>query len=44
MTDLQTYRLTESRTLAELRARLLPKLMSCKIRVKEAEKMVEEVM
>jgi type I restriction enzyme S subunit len=33
----------ESRTLAELRDRLLPKLMSGEIRVKEAEKMVEEV-
>ena len=34
----------ESRTLAELRDRLLPKLMSGEIRVKDAEKLVEEVM
>jgi type I restriction enzyme, S subunit len=34
----------ESRTLAELRDRLLPKLMSGEIRVKDAEQMVEEVM
>lgn len=34
----------ESRTLAETRDRLLPKLMSGEIRVKEAEKMVEEVL
>ncbi len=34
----------ESQILAELRDRLLPKLMSGEIRVKEAEKMVEEVM
>lgn len=34
----------ESRTLADLRDRLLPKLMSGEIRVKEAEKMVEEVL
>lgn len=34
----------ESRTLAETRDRLLPKLMSGEIRVKDAEKMVEEVM
>ncbi|AFY60094.1 restriction endonuclease subunit S [Synechococcus sp. PCC 6312] len=33
-----------SSTLAELRDRLLPRLMSGEIRVKEAEKMVEEVM
>jgi len=32
----------ESRTLAELRDRLLPKLMSGEIRVKDAEKMVED--
>ena len=32
----------ESRTLAELRDRLLPKLMSGEVRVKEAEKMVED--
>jgi len=34
----------ESRTLAELRDRLLPKLMSGQIRVKDAEKLVEEVL
>ena len=34
----------ESRTLAEMRDRLLPKLMSGEIRVKDAEKLVEEVM
>jgi type I restriction enzyme S subunit len=34
----------ESRTLAELRDRLLPKLMSGQIRVKDAEKIVEEVL
>ena len=34
----------ESRTLAELRDRLLPKLMSGEIRVKDAEKIVEEVL
>jgi type I restriction enzyme S subunit len=34
----------QGRTLAELRDRLLPKLMSGEIRVKEAEKMMEEVM
>ena len=34
----------ESFTLAELRDRLLPKLMSGEIRVKDAEKLVEEVM
>ena len=34
----------ESRTLAELRDRLLPKLMSGEIRVKDAEKAIEEVM
>ena len=34
----------ESRTLAELRDRLLPKLMSGEIRVKDAEKLVEEVL
>ena len=34
----------ESRTLAEMRDRLLPKLMSGEIRVKDAEKIVEEVM
>ena len=34
----------ESRTLADLRDRLLPKLMSGEIRVKEAEKMAEEVL
>ena len=33
-----------NRTLAELRDRLLPKLMSGEIRVKDAEQMVEEVM
>ncbi|MDZ7319903.1 MAG: restriction endonuclease subunit S [candidate division KSB1 bacterium] len=33
----------ESRTLAELRDKLLPKLMSGEIRVKEAEQMVEEM-
>ena len=33
-----------NRTLAELRDRLLPKLMSGEIRVKDAEKLVEEVM
>jgi type I restriction enzyme S subunit len=32
----------ESRTLAEMRDRLLPKLMSGEIRVKDAEKMVED--
>ena len=36
--------LRESRTLAELRDRLLPKLMSGEIRVKDAEKLVEEVL
>lgn len=35
--------LEESRTLAELRDRLLPKLMSGEIRVKDAEKAAEEV-
>jgi type I restriction enzyme S subunit len=34
----------ESRTLADLRDRLLPKLMSGEIRVKTAEKMIEEVL
>jgi len=34
----------KSRTLAELRDRLLPKLMSGQIRVKDAEKLVEEVL
>jgi len=34
----------ESRTLAELRDRLLPKLMSGEIRVKDAERLVEEVL
>ena len=34
----------QSRTLAELRDRLLPKLMSGQIRVKDAEKLVEEVL
>ncbi|MBD2635846.1 restriction endonuclease subunit S [Limnothrix sp. FACHB-881] len=34
----------QSRTLADLRDRLLPKLMSGEIRVKEAEKMAEEVL
>ena len=34
----------ESRTLAKLRDRLLPKLMSGQIRVKDAEKLVEEVL
>jgi type I restriction enzyme S subunit len=34
----------EARTLAEMRDRLLPKLMSGEIRVKEAEKMVGEVL
>lgn len=34
----------ESRTLAEMRDRLLPKLMSGQIRVKDAEKIVEEVL
>jgi len=34
----------ESHTLAELRDRLLPKLMSGQIRVKDAEKLVEEVL
>lgn len=34
----------EVRTLAELRDRLLPKLMSGEIRVKDAEKIVEEVL
>jgi len=32
----------ESRTLAELRDRLLPKLMSGEIRVKDADQMVED--
>lgn len=36
--------LIESRTLADLRDRLLPKLMSGEIRVKAAEKMIEEVL
>jgi type I restriction enzyme S subunit len=34
----------KSRTLAEMRDRLLPKLMSGQIRVKDAEKLVEEVL
>jgi type I restriction enzyme, S subunit len=34
----------ESRTLAELRDRLLPKLMSGEIRVKDAEQMVEKIL
>jgi type I restriction enzyme, S subunit len=33
----------ESRTLAQTRDLLLPKLMSGEIRVREAERMVEEV-
>jgi len=35
--------LTQSRTLATIRDTLLPKLMSGEIRVKEAERMIKEV-
>jgi len=44
MDDLIKENVNESRTLAETRDRLLPKLMSGEIRVKEAEKMVEEAL
>jgi type I restriction enzyme S subunit len=37
------HNVKECRTLSELRDHLLPKLMSGEIRVKDAEKMVEEV-
>jgi len=40
----RSVNIKESRTLAELRDRLLPKLMSGQIRVKDAEKLVEEVL
>jgi type I restriction enzyme S subunit len=43
MDNLIKENVKESRTLAELRDRLLPKLMSGEIRVKDAEQMAEEV-
>jgi type I restriction enzyme S subunit len=44
LNDLAASRQQESRTLAELRDTLLPRLMSGEIRVREAEKVMEDVL